>query len=199
MKVMDKIYVWIALLFSEDFQNYIRENAKPIGIANNLDFVAFTLPQHVSLKISFPCRESDFLSISEELEKYFSSVDPFIIEFEEIELVKGNNNIIWINIKENNYLRKMHNDINAKLLDDYNIGLSGYDGEEFRFHSTLFTDDKSVSYESYEKAFNSLRDLPCDRRQIIDKACIGFSKSGKMGEYEVYKTFNYSSDELKRM
>lgn len=184
------MYIWIAVLFNKDFESYIRENSKLAGVKNNLDFVAFDLPQHISLKISFPCKETDFSSIVEDIEMYFRNIESFTVALDNMELIKGENNIIWMNIKENTTLRKIHNDMNKKMLENYGIQLNEYDGEKFRFHSTLFVDDKNIGTGNYDNAFRELQDMQFNREQIIDNACVGLSKTGKMGEYEVYKMFD---------
>ena len=48
------------------------------------------------------------------------------------------NKVIWLDMLETDQLRKMHNYLNKELNSKFNIPLSGFDGEKFQFHSTLF-------------------------------------------------------------
>lgn len=48
------------------------------------------------------------------------------------------NKVIWLDILETNQLIEMHNTLNKELNNKFNIPLSGFDGEKFQFHSTLF-------------------------------------------------------------
>lgn len=50
--------------------------------------------------------------------------------------------VIWLDIEENKFLRNLHNKINLLLKEKFNIGLSGFDGENFKFHSTLFQENE---------------------------------------------------------
>ena len=178
------MYIWVALTFEKEFEDSLRKYAKMVGLENNLDLTAFYLPQHITLKISFPCKDSDVKSITEYLMSYLSKTDAFDVEVDKMELLESNYNIIWMNIAESDILRKLHNEINQELLDNYKIGLHDYDGENFKFHSTLFIDNV-VPITNYRKAIKQLQKFDFIRNQTIKSACIGCSKSGKIGSYEI--------------
>jgi len=180
------MYVWIAVLFNELFESKIREELKPIGTRNNLDFVTFSLPQHISLKISFQCDECDFLNIVDDVKRCFEQIKPFPIELGIVEQLKGWQNIIWITVKDNDILKRLHEILNQTFLENYGIELNPYDGAHFRFHSTLFIDDKNILTKNYDDAFEELQNLTFNQKQMINTACIGISKTGKMGEFEVF-------------
>jgi 2'-5' RNA ligase len=187
------MYIWVAVLFNKEFEKAIREQAIKIGDKNNLDSVAFDLPQHISLKISFPCNDVNVSEVVDYLVSYLEGIEPFMVKINNIELVAGNNNIIWMNILENEILRELHNNINGNLLKMYNIKFHEFDGKKFKFHSTLFIDDKNIDVNNYKKAFEELQLISFNKIQSVDGACIGVSKSGKMGTFEVSEFIEFKN------
>lgn len=190
------MYIWVSVLFGKDFETNIRNQVIEIGEKNNLDPVAFGLPQHISLKISFSCNESSVNDVVDYLAGYLQEIEQFIVEIDNIELVAGNNNIIWFNILENKILRELHNNINEELLRRFNIKFHEFDGNKFKFHSTLFIDDKNINVDNYEKAFEELQSISFDKIQNIEGACIGISKSGKMGTFNVRKFIEFKNKKI---
>lgn len=80
----------------------------------DLDNVAFYLPQHISLKISFECKE--YLKAIKILEDILSETEPITVEVVGINKIPS---IIWLDIGENEKLKSIHENI-----DSYVIGIS---------------------------------------------------------------------------
>ena len=167
------MYIDIALLINREVQNTVRKLTLNLYLEYCLDLVATLLPQHVSLKSAFQVDKI------EDIESYFDTfaqrIEPFAFELQNIELINfekegSMREVIWMNIAQNDYLMKLHTQIN-KDLTELGIPLSPFDGDAFNFHSTLFyrASDK-VSLEVYEKAFLEIKEknlsLICKPREI---------------------------------
>jgi 2'-5' RNA ligase len=164
----------LALLVGYEVQNLIRKLTLQMHLEYGLDLVATLLPQHVSVKSSF---QVDSMG---DLENYFDGLakrlSPFVFELQNIELVNFEkdgvmNEVIWINVRPNETLKKIHHQINQELLEYLVIPLSVIDGEAFNFHSTLFyRSNNKTPLELYEKAFQEIKDkkldLTCVAREI---------------------------------
>lgn len=168
------MYIDIAVLINREIQNIVRKITLNLYLEYGLDLLATLLPQHVSLKSAF---QVDHIN---DMEAYFDSfskrIEPFAFELKNIELVNFEKNgtmneVIWMNVSDNEYLKKLHDQINQDLKKAYNIPLSMIDGGAFNFHSTLFyrtTND--LPLENYEKAFQQIKEkdlcLICNPREI---------------------------------
>lgn len=164
----------IALLINREVQNKIRKLILSLFLEYGLDIVSTILPQHVSIKSAFQVDKID------DIESYFDAfakrIEPFAFELKNIELVNfekngSMNEVIWMNVADNDYLGKLHGQINSDLKEQFGIMLSAFDGDAYNFHSTLFyrTNEK-LSLEVYEKAFREIKeknlDLICNPREI---------------------------------
>ncbi len=172
------MYLWIGLGIEDAASGRIREYCRAAN-AYGVSEVAFSLPQHISLKTSF--QTDRYTEIIEYLKKKYGNMRRFCVEREGIERISG---IIWLKIKENAVLRGMHDGLNRELADNFGIGMSGYDGEGFTFHSTLFfaPDDLYGIDALFERIKN---DIFCDENIFIDKIYFGISESGRAGDYRV--------------
>lgn len=78
----------------------------------------------------------------------------------------------------------MHNKINFLLKEKFNIGRSGYDGENFKFHSTLFQEIE------YNENINKIGLILKEKMKIpfsvnIKELSFGISEVGRVGTYKV--------------
>ena len=79
----------------------------------------------------------------------------------------------------------MHELLNKKLYDEFNIQKIKFDGVNFKFHSTIFqdieNDDKLTKiYEKLKKEFQFPIELE------INEINFGISDVGQVGTYSVY-------------
>ena len=128
------MYVWIGLVLSEKYENEIRSICRDINKKYLVNEQSFTLPQHISLKTSF--FSDDYEKIIEFVSNLFKNNPKTSLSVQNITLLS--NKVIWLNILEIDQLREMHDILNKELNNQFNIPLSGFDGEKFQFHSTLF-------------------------------------------------------------
>ena len=169
------MYIWIGAKLPEEFAEYIRKLCVPMSEVLGLDISGFSLPQHISLKISFPTdTPEEVLAFLEERlrrERVFY-VNPRVPER------KGN--VLWIPFRPNAPLRHYHNMLDRNLAESYGITQHEFD-KSFLYHSTLFLGEG----DSLVKAEQLLQQLPLPTQLEIDTILLGVSESGRSGEYRV--------------
>lgn len=173
------MYLWIGLGVEENKEKEIRAYCKEINKNYGVNEQSFTLPQHISLKTSF--QTDDCKTIINDLKSMFSKNNKMTLEVQDVEMVPC---VIWLNIKETEGLRNYHNTILNYLKNKFNIGKIGFDGDTFKFHSTLFqdVDNKELVSDLYNKI---------DKNKLmineleVNRIYFGLSEIGKVGTYEV--------------
>ncbi|MBQ7392330.1 MAG: 2'-5' RNA ligase family protein [Clostridia bacterium] len=176
------MYVWTAI----DVDDQLKEiKGKAQGIEKNLNFEnsAFTLPSHISLKISFSVSDTDYPCVVETLLDYYKTVTPFCVDVEGIET---ENTIVWIRIKENAVLNRIHKDLDRILMEKHGIVPHQFD-LDFKFHSTLFLDSDK---EKIKIAYHQIKDVKVPLSLCADAIIIGASPSGDVGTYGVTHTIS---------
>ena len=173
------MFLWIGLEIDKENEEFIREYCKKINMKYKVNEQSFTLPQRISLKTSFNTEE--YLNIINDFKNMFKKNKKMNLKVHDIEMVPG---VIWLNIEEIPELRKYHNLILNHLKDKYNIEKIGFDGENFKFHSTLFqdVDNKGKVSKLYE---NIDKDILINNELKINQIYFGISEVGKVGTYKV--------------
>ena len=172
------MYIWTGCKLPEDFEASIRKRCLELNRDVGLDTVAFDLPQHVSLKISFPSEQYE--EIIEYLECFLSKQSPFSLRIQKPEQAGG---ILWMPVEENRHLRQLHDQLDLKLEQQFGIPQHAFD-KCFLFHSTLFVDPDT---DRIAKMLQLLKDYPTERELQVDTFLLGLSETGKAGEYRVVK------------
>lgn len=173
------MYLWIGLGIDNNSAYEIRNYCKMLNKDYNVSEQSFTLPQHVSLKQSF--KTDDYKNIIFDLKNYFKNMKQFELKISDIGNIPG---VICLEIEENEILRKLHNDILNLLKDKYNINKIGFDGETFKFHSTLFQDVDNK--EKINKLYEVIdKELLKNNNIIANKIYFGLSEIGTVGTYKV--------------
>lgn len=173
------MYIWLGINVDGQLGG-IKEKAKEIDKELAFTNSCFTLPLHISLKMSFAVDGAKFPEIAADIENYYSSVEPFEIDVRGIE---NEQVIVWIRMHECERLNEIHDALNDLLLKKYGIGLHEYD-TDYKFHTTLFMDSDG---EKINAAFERVKDTPIPKRLVADRFVIGTSQSGALGTYSVYK------------
>ena len=177
------MYIWIGLVFNKKDEDYIRNICKKINIDYKLNELSFTLPQHISLKTSF--MTNNYNEVKEFIKDILKKQVPFKIKIQGIN--KINNGVIWLDIEETKQLRDIHNLLNSKLEEKYNIPLKNFDGDLFHFHSTLFQD--TCICDEHQELVNKLKDnLKIPITTYINEIYLGVSEIGTVGTYKVTDT-----------
>lgn len=171
------MYVWIACDLSESLSR-IREECIALNKTVGASEIAFDLPQHISLKISFELNEESVENAILQIKEYLENTPGFYVGRPYAEF---SGNIIWLRFPDSEQLCRMHEELDEMLLDRYGVPLHSFD-KCFAFHSTLFIDADKEKLVSLYRRINEIT-LPDSIK--IDSFIIGVSESGKAGEYRV--------------
>ena len=172
--------VWVGIDMDSQY-GLVKEVTKAVEKEVGVDHSNFTLPMHVSLKISFNVEERDFQAVEDVITAIYDRTEPFEIAVKGIEL---HENICWIRMKENPRLNALSEELNYTLRDKFGVPLHEYD-LDFKFHTTLFMDDDA---EKVAKAYEKVKDIPVPDKLMARRFVIGTSESGDLGTYKIYKT-----------
>lgn len=171
------MYIWTAI----DVDNQLEEIKKQAqGVEKEIGFEhsAFALPSHISLKISFAVDDASYPCVIQTLLDYYQTINPFSIEVTGIE-IEGT--IVWIRIKENEILHRIHKDLDQILMKKHTVQPHRFD-LDFKFHSTLFLDSNK---DKIAMAYNRIKDVKLPLSLCANKLIIGASHSGEVGTYSV--------------
>ncbi len=171
------MYIWIGI----DVDGQLCEiKSKAQKIENEIGFSHsnFTLPLHISLKITFPVENHLFDSVKNDIVGVFDELEPFYIDTQGIEF---ENVICWIRMKRNPGLDAIHDKLNSVLLEKYGVPLHEYD-MDYKFHTTLFMDS---DFDKVKSAHTKLGDVYIPQKLLANKFVIGTSESGELGTYKV--------------
>ena len=178
------MYVWIACDLSSGLAE-IRRKCIEYNRDLHLSELAFSLPQHMSLKISFEVEDAVLESVIDAVESYLSQQRAFSISAPVPEMIPG---ILWLRFSENANLKRLHDELDILLSSRFGVSRHEYD-RCFKFHSTLFMDGSEGLFEMYRR----ISSLAIPSELIIDSFIIGISESGKAGEYRVFKNITTKS------
>ena len=172
------MYLWIGCGLPQKFEEEIRGRCLAANKDMGLDTVAFLLPQHISLKISFETDRAE--EILEALPRLFASQPPFGVTIREIQ---QNGNILWLTIAENEALRQLHGKLDEHLKAQFGVDQHLFD-TCFQFHSTLFIDPDMPKIAEMKVR---LADFALPRELTVERILLGVSDSGKAGTYSVVR------------
>ena len=171
------MYVWIGIdVDSQLFE--IKEKVRKIEGEKGFENSVFTLPFHISLKISFPIENDLFDEVKTDIINIFDEFELFCINVHGVEL---ENNICWIRMERNPSLDGLHDRLNSVMLEKYGIPLHEYD-MDYKFHTTLFMDD---DINKVRNAYSELGEVYVPNKLMANKFVIGTSESGALGTYKV--------------
>ena len=172
------MYIWIGCGLPAEFEREIRARCERECGALVLDAVAFTLPQHISLKISFDAGE-EYEAVLDALEDILHREEKFYVNPLSLEVM---GNILWITFRENGTLRRLHGMLDEQLQQRFAIGQHPFD-LDFRFHSTLYFGDT----ERLGLACQRLAGFPIPEKLLVDTFLLGISPDGSPGSYRVVR------------
>lgn len=167
------MYLWIAADVSEALQP-LRHQAQKHN--PGLSEIAFMLPQHISLKISFSISPECCDQVVKQIEELLSREPPITTAFKGLEQT---GDILWL--RADDALLDLHNRLDQLLLDSFNIPQHSFD-KKFIFHSTLFIDKDHNLLQAVSK---KLTNYPPS--VTIKEYIIGVSHSGMPGSFKVIK------------
>ena len=172
------MFLWVGCKLPEAFEQEIRQHCLSLNREIGLNTVAFELPQHISLKISFQTEEPE--AVADFLAGFLAKQQAFSVR---ISRAEQNGTILWIPAEENDTLRHLHTQLDALLEDRFAIPQHPFD-TCFLFHSTLFMDPE----EEKIRVMNSLlADYPLARELTVDTFLLGASETGKPGTCRIIR------------
>ena len=172
------MYIWIASDISVAYES-IRRKCIEYNREIGLNELAFMLPQHISLKISFEVENSIAPRVIDDVSQYLSNNAPFTVGKPSAQIF---GNILWLRFPYNESLERLHSELDDLLAKKYGIPQHAFD-RDFVFHSTLFIDDDAISLEEMLRKAMNLEYPEC----TVDRFIIGSSDSGRAGTYSVIK------------
>lgn len=172
------MYLWVGCKLPESYEREIRTHCRKLNEEIGLNTVAFSLPQHISLKISFPTDRVE--EILEYLSDYLHTQFPFGVQITDLQQTGS---ILWLYAAENETLTHLHQELDARLESHFKIPQHTFD-RAFQFHSTLFLDADTAKVAQMHHA---LQDYPFARDLPIDTFLLGFSETGKPGTYRIVR------------
>lgn len=171
------MYVWTGINIDSqvaDIKPCVKAIEESIGFDNSI----FTLPFHISLKISFKVDDEIYPEVINTILDYYKTLEPFDIEVSGIEI---ENTIVWIRMKEDLNINRIHDDLDRILMEKYGVPRHEYD-LDYKFHTTLFMDSDEAKIAA---AYEQIRDAKVPASLRADKLLIGASDSGALGSYKV--------------
>lgn len=174
------MYIWVGIDVDSQLCE-MRERAAAVERKLGMEISCYTLPMHISLKMSFAADAADAKAIIGDLERYFASQKPFEIPVRGIEREGA---IVWIRMCQAPELDRVHDELNAMLSERYGIGLHEYD-MDYKFHTTLFMGGDEARLAD---AASRVADVYLPEKLVASRFVIGTSNTGALGTYSVYKT-----------
>ena len=174
------MYIWVGIDVDGQLSD-VRECAAAVEGRIGAEHSCYTLPMHVSLKMSFPMGEDMAAAVIGDLERYFERQKPFTIHVKGVECEGP---IVWIRMERSKELDLLHDKLNAMLLEHYGVALHEYD-TDYKFHTTLYMGSDEGRVRS---AYESLAALALPKALTASRFVIGTSESGALGTYSVIKT-----------
>lgn len=171
------MYIWIGVNVDGQMPS-LKEKAlladREIGFKHS----CFTLPQHISLKISFDVSTEIYDSVITDILAYYEGIEPFYIEPDKIQNCQ---NICWVLHRSCPEIEKIALDLNNMLKSRYGVPLHEYD-LDFLFHTSLFMDD---DFNKVSAAYERVKNEKLPERLKVNRFVIGTSENGALGTFKV--------------
>lgn len=171
------MYIWVAVNV-DDQVSELRKRAERYAKEQGLSSPTFTLPFHISLKISFQIPDEWFDEAVNDIRNFYKTLNPFEVMVRGIEQAGS---IVWITMHECSELNDIHKQLDKMLFDKYGVLQHMYD-KDFIFHTSIFMLNDT---EKITKVFEEVKDAYVPERLKVAKFIIGVSEVGNVGTYQV--------------
>lgn len=171
------MYIWTGIDVDSqltEVKSQVKALEESIGFNNS----NFTLPFHISLKISFEVDDAIYPDVVNTIIEYYKILKPFDIEVSGIEI---ENVIVWLRMKGSEIINKIHDDLDRILMEKYGVPRHEYD-LDYKFHTTFFMDSDE---EKISSAYREIKDIKIPSSLYVDSFLIGASETGALGTYKV--------------
>jgi len=173
------VFVWIGIDVNDAFAE-LRKKAVKIEKTLECEHSCYTLPMHISLKMSFAVQESREKEIENNILEFLGNQNAIEVVPSRIE---NAGNIVWVRYEQNERLCRIKDELNAMLGEKYGVVMHEYDSD-YLFHTTVFMFDEQ---EKNAEAFRRLGGVELPNKIVLDKFVVGSSSDGKLGTYVVRK------------
>ena len=177
------MFLWVGCKLPENFEKTLRAHCLALNEKIGLGTAPFSLPQHISLKISFDAGEQ-CRRITQWLETELKTESRFYVNLLPPEQMAS---ILWLPVADNPRLTALHEKLDRELEHRFGIPQHPFD-REFRFHSTLFMDEDT---EKLSQMAALLSPLTFPDPLPIDTFLIGLSADGKT-DFQILREVNIS-------
>ena len=171
------MYIWVAIDINEQVSK-LREVAENYMNEQGLSSTTFSLPFHISLKISFQISDDKFEDVVNDICGFYKSLKPFQITVKELERVGS---IVWITMQDSTELVCIHKKLDEMLFEKYGVVQHEFD-KDFKFHTSVLMINNE---EQITKAFDAIKDTNIPEILRAEKFIIGSSVEGRAGTYSV--------------
>lgn len=175
------MYVWVGIDVDNQLEQ-LKEQAqlaeRQIGFTNS----NFTLPLHVSLKISFQVDEQTFSNVVQDICNYYQTLQPFDLVTDEMQDCDV---ICWLKYHRNEQIDAIHDHLNDFLQQKYGVGLHPYD-TDYKYHTTLFMEQSAPN--KVHQAYEQVKNCPFPPTVKVKRFLVGVSPNGQLGTYYIYRS-----------
>ena len=172
------MYIWIGCGLPSEFECAIRSRCLELNGDIGLGTVAFSLPQHISLKISFEAG-AHTPEILDAVEALLRQEKQFYVNINAIETAGS---ILWITFQENPVPQRLHHLLDSTLEQAFGIPQHPFD-KDFLFHSTLFLGEP----ERLARMQAGLSGFALPPDLVVDTFLLGLSETGEAGSFRVVR------------
>ena len=165
-----------ALLTNHEIHNLVRKLSWEIHRKYRTGVDICRLPAHISLKQPF--ETMDLVGLEIYMENLVTNLAPFEVDLTGLELIETTiddmkSGIIWLDVRETETLRDLHNKINRELTQRFGNVPAEFDGSEYHFHMSVAIGGQP--WDVYQKIHNEfmgpLKDLHYMVREMALFVC----------------------------
>ena len=180
------MFIWVALEMESQMPETKRDIRKIASTLGREDLPCFSLPLHLSLKISFPVPDGEAGDVRSAVREIFAGITPFPVSILGAERRGG---LIWLRAKPSPELVSLHETLDRVLAERFGVPQAPYD-RDFRFHITLF---QGLTGEEAARALGSLEEAIIPVRPWAKTWLIGSSPDGVPGTYRIDLSGSFAS------
>ena len=171
------MYIWVAIDVNEQVSK-LRKVAENYMNEQGLSSTTFTLPFHISLKISFQIPNDKFEDVVSDIREFYKSLKPFEIKTKGIERAGS---IVWVAMQDDDELVDIHKKLDEIMFKKYGVVQHDFD-KAFQFHTSVLALNNEVDTL---KAYDAIKDNDIPKTLRAESFIIGSSVEGIAGTYSV--------------
>ncbi len=184
------MFICVAALLDDAAQNHIRAKTMRLMEQYRLPATAALLPQHVSLKMTFACRNPEpLVAYFDALADAASAAEIALDKIEAIPIEDQGkpSGLIWYSVVDDGRLRALHKRLNDDLPTLLGIQNSPIDGDAFRFHTTMIYG--SLRFEEYHKIAAEEQRQFAQMNVMLDRLALFYSHEDQLtpGTFYTYR------------